>query len=50
MGDKPHYLTRKNNGKLTRVDSYAAFRDENDGSLWRVFWDKEIHIQMRWNK
>lgn len=46
MGDNPHYLTRKKKGKLARVDSYAAFRDENDGSLWTVFWDKEMHVQM----
>lgn len=50
MGDNPHYLTRKKKGKLARVDSYAAFRDENDGSLWMVFWDKEMHVQMWWNK
>lgn len=29
MGHKPHHLTRKKKGKLARVDSYAAFRDEN---------------------
>lgn len=46
MGEKPHYLTRKRKGKLARVDSYAAFRDENDGSLWMVFWDKEMCVQM----
>ena len=28
---------------MAGVESYAAFRDENDVSLWIVFWDRERH-------
>lgn len=34
---------KKKNIAMAGLESYAAFRDENDVFLWMVFWDRERH-------